>query len=563
MERGKFLAIVLLFSVLRVIPALCNDWAEGRIWQNQGGSISNRREALFERKISRASVTSLSLKWTAPTGHDVSSTPSIDGRLGAVYFSSWDGCQYAVKKDTGALIWNVNLTEIAPTIPGLVEGIFVVPFLKSLALSNGTGLADLVSRATPTIAGPLLIFGIFSPCYVLALNRSTGAVVWWTSLDSHPFCVFTQSGTYYKGSFFIGTSSMEEASVGECCTFEGAFFKLDAKTGKTLWRTPMLPDNNNQTGLYAGAGIWGSSPSIDVARKLVYIATGNTYSLPPAAEACANASRIATSTTFPDPCISSDDHSESIVAIDISSGKISWAAHLGGYDVWTLVCALSPVPLPNCPIVVGGDYDFGEAPLLLTIKEAANGSRKSKDILVAGQKSGVVHALDRATGDIVWQTDAGPGGTLGGASWGMTTDGERVFTNIINNESRNFTLVPSSKVITWGGWVGMNATTGKVLWSTANPVPFGTLSPVAHANGIIFGASTGNATSGSPSGLIVALDAVTGAIVWNYTTKGAVGGGASIMDGCVFHPVGLTILGLGSTPSPDIHGRSIICLCVP
>lgn len=164
----------------------------------------------------------------------------------------------------------------------------------------------------------------------------------------------------------------------------------------------MLPDNNNQTGLYAGAAIWGSSPAIDVVRNLVYVATGNTYSVPPAVEACENARANATgNVSFPDPCIEAADHSESIVAFDLHTGKIFWARHLGGFDVWTLVCANTPVPLPNCPSTIGGDYDLGEAPFLLTIKEERGTSR---DIVVAGQKSGVVHALDRATGDIVWQT---------------------------------------------------------------------------------------------------------------------------------------------------------------
>ncbi|CAM6083855.1 unnamed protein product [Calypogeia fissa] len=93
MDRVKLLAagaIVLLFSVLSVTPVLCDDCAEGfDQWPNHGGGLLNRREAQKEHKIK--SVTSLSLKWTVPTNYDVSSTPSIDARSGAVYFSSWDG----------------------------------------------------------------------------------------------------------------------------------------------------------------------------------------------------------------------------------------------------------------------------------------------------------------------------------------------------------------------------------------------------------------------------------------------------------------------------------------
>lgn len=150
-----------------------------KMWPNHGGGLRNLRVAPNEKKISTASVSSMSLAWTASTSYDVSSTPSIDGIMGAVYFSSWDGCQYAVEKDTGKTIWKVNLTDIAPTIPGLLEGVVVIPYLKRIGgPSPPSNLANLLCRLTPTIAGPLLIFGIFNPCFVLALNRFTGAVVW-------------------------------------------------------------------------------------------------------------------------------------------------------------------------------------------------------------------------------------------------------------------------------------------------------------------------------------------------------------------------------------------------
>ncbi|CAM6110866.1 unnamed protein product [Calypogeia fissa] len=552
--------VVLLLSALIAAPGLArgqyddDGWSEWpQSWVNQGGDITNRREAKFETKISTETVTSLALKWTAQAGFDVPATPAIDACLGVVYFSSWDGCQYAVKKDTGERIWKVNLTVVAATIPDLAN---VAPFTILY-----------VSRSTPTIAGPLLVFGLYNPCYVFALNRTSGALVWWRSLETTPFCVVTQSGTYHNQSIYIGTSSAEEelGNATTCCTFQGKFFKLDANTGKILWQVRMLPDNHGQTGLYAGASVWGSSPSIDVSRRLVYIATGNDYSTPPDVQACEEARMNETHPTIPDPCLLPDDYSESILGIDIDTGNITWARHLGAYDTWTAVCQLNPVQLPNCPKIYGPDADFGEAPFLLTIKENGSGWRW-RDVVTAGQKSGIVHTLDRETGEIVWQTVAGPGGGVGGASYGMSTDGERVYTSIINSDGSNFTLVPSSTVITWGGWVAMNASTGKVIWSTANPVQLSALSPVAYANGVVFGSSVGNASSptGTPSGQIVALDAMNGTILWEYTTPGGLVGGVSILDGCIFQPVGGTPTGFfGNWTNPAIHGNTTLCLCVP
>lgn len=52
-------------------------------------------------------------------------------------------------------------------------------------------------------------------------------------------------------------------------------------------------------------------------------------------------------------------------------------------------------------------------------------------------------------------------GGFGGASWGSATDGKLVYVNIINDLRNNFTLAPSTEVTNGGGWVGINAATGR------------------------------------------------------------------------------------------------------
>lgn len=51
--------------------------------------------------------------------------------------------------------------------------------------------------------------------------------------------------------------------------------KVDLSNGNVVWRTYMMPDNNNATGGFSGNSLWGSSPAIDVRRNQVYIATGD------------------------------------------------------------------------------------------------------------------------------------------------------------------------------------------------------------------------------------------------------------------------------------------------
>jgi len=186
--------------------------------------------------------------------------------------------------------------------------------------------------------------------------------------------------------------------MDKCCTFQGSFAKLDAKTGKILWQTYTLPNNQGNVGGYAGAAIWGSSPAIDRARNLVYIATGNLYSAPERVEKCQERENNQTNPTHPDECVEPDNHSDSILALDLNTGNIKWYHQLGGYDVWFVKCM--NLSTPNCPPGPNPDADFGEAPMLLSTYR--NGVRT--DLAVAVQKSGFAWALDRDTGDIVWST---------------------------------------------------------------------------------------------------------------------------------------------------------------
>jgi len=210
-------------------------------------------------------------------------------------------------------------------------------------------------------------------------------------------------------AYYVGTASLEEVRTTGCCSFQGGFMKLDVKTGKILWRTSMLPDNRGAPGGYAGSAIWGSSPAIDPSHNAVFIATGNLYSSPPDVVACEKKQLNKTVRDIPDPCIRKADHSESVVALDLGTGAIVWANHLGEYDTWVFACASTGNP--NCPAIPGPDFDFGQAPMLLRnvdVPSSSTHSRSDKkscvDILVVAQKSGFVYALRADNGSTLWTT---------------------------------------------------------------------------------------------------------------------------------------------------------------
>ncbi|XP_074287769.1 uncharacterized protein LOC141612920 [Silene latifolia] len=476
-------------------------------WLNHGGDLSNRRYAAKETKISPKIAPNLQLKWKYETQGFISGTPSI--YKGTIYFSSIDGNIYAIKENDGSLVWKQNLHELTG-------------FNATGIILNGT---LVVSRGTPSIAaGHLLIVGMYGPAVVLGLKRDSGKLVWMTRLDSHPYSLITMSGTYYNGAFYVGVSSLEEvAPIDQCCTFHGSFAKLDAYTGKIIWQTYTLPDNKGKQGDYAGASVWGSSPSIDISRNHVYIATGNLYSVPERVEICQEKQNNQTIPTHPEDCIDPNIHFDSILALDLDSGNITWFRQLGGYDVWFLAC--NGVSGQNCPPGPNPDADFGEAPMLLSVH--SKGCRR--DLAVAVQKSGFAWALDRDTGDLVWSTVSGPGGLRGGGMWGAATDETRLYTNIANSDAKNFTLKSSTKVVLSGGWVAMDPKGGKILWSTANPGNASAFGPVSVANGVVFVGSYDN------EGGVFGIDAKTGGVLWSYKTGSPVyNGGVSVGNGCIY-----------------------------
>lgn len=150
---------------------------------------------------------------------------------------------------------------------------------------------------------------------------------------------------------------------------------------------------------------------------------------------------------------------------------------------------------------------------------------------------------------------AGPGGEEGGGQWGAATDGRRVYTNIANSNRQNFTLKPSNRTTTAGAWVALDANSGEILWSTANPSNDTAQAPVSVANGVVFAGSVAS------NGPIYAMDANTGKILWSINTGATVYGGISVSYGCIYLGNGYTV-GLAKFHTTWTPGTSLYAFCV-
>jgi polyvinyl alcohol dehydrogenase (cytochrome) len=501
--------IVAVAAVGVISVGIADAGTGGNQWTSAGQNIQNTRSNSAESKIGVGNVATLQKKWEFTTGGDVSATPAVDGAN--VYFPDWAGNLYAVNRATGQQVWKVSIAQ-------------------------ATGIPGDKARTTPALTDTKLYIGTMGPfggsTRMLAFDKSTGALLWSTQLDTHPAALITQSAVVHAGRLYIGTSSQEEAFSlipgYPCCSFRGSVYALDADTGAVLWRTFTVPPG------WPGGAVWGSTPAVDPSRGQLYITTGNNYNIPDSALACVDAA--GGDPAFVRACIDPADHIDSILALDLKTGAIRWATSALPFDAWTVDCIPGIGDGSNCPEPAGPDYDFGQGAQLFTVR---NGNGKPLDLVGAGQKSGQYWALNPDTGQVAWVTTAGPGGTAGGLQWGSAVDGLRVYTADSNSNFKPWTM-PDGSVVTSGMWSGLDAATGQLLWQTAPPHGGGASGPATTANGVMYGCSL------DPEGYMYALNGATGAVLWQFKSGGSCLSGAAISNGEVYWGSGYSNFGFGT-----------------
>jgi polyvinyl alcohol dehydrogenase (cytochrome) len=526
----------------------------GGEWPFWGGDLHNTHNAAGETRISPATARQLRPSWSFTTLGNITSVPTVkDGRVyvmdGGVPLLELASKLRVFDAQSGHQLWEHAISD----------------YSKSLVNS--------VARTSPVVEGKLVLFGDnrTQPSSLLgfsgegaslyAVDKESGELVWKTKVDDHPFAVITQSPTVYKGVIYVGTSSLEEAAARlgyDCCTFRASMLAVDAKSGAILWKRYMVPENGGRTDGFSGAAVWGSSPSIDEARGVVYIATGNNYNFPDALQACLAQHRGDAEAQQKD-CYAlldaKNNYADSVLALDLQTGAVRWAQKLRNFGAWTFACEPNLVPLiprnlKNCRDVESADFDFGQAPMLYTAKTASG----PRQLLAAGQKSGLMWAFDPdRDGAVVWTTRVGPGGVLGGNEWGSATDGERIYTAITNFEHNPVKLVAgphAGETVRGGYWSALDAATGEILWQTPDPSSArplkglqvhavwgaflgdgffaATLGPLTVANGVVFAGSMDR------EGHMYGFDARDGAIVWSFASGGSVQSAPSVVDGTVY-----------------------------
>ena len=487
--------------------------------------------------INDDTVSQLTVKWVYQTVPDtgttssaqgsISSTPAVDGRF--LYFNDMSGFLTKLDRFTGKPVWSRNYVSDLSAPGFVVKESRNTPYVKGdlLIVGSNMGLTDRLCRltgGTPSALGCASGDGAI----VLAINKHSGQVVWRAKAETHPSSKVTGSISGHGDTIFVPVGNWEEdwaraypnifvepidsASHYPCCSARGSLVAMDVSTGKILWKRYTNigndPDQELSPTLRAllgpkgsfGTSTYGHNPTVDVARRQVYIAMAQTTTAPQVAQDCEQARRSSGDPNANIPglpagvtCNNLNEklhiYANAMIAVDMDTGRVNWAYWAHKYDAWnhacgapdlygwsTVVPALFPVPrangLANCTQTpIGPDMGFGQQPKLVKNVKLAHGKRG--DVVVGGNKDGRVFGLDPATGRKIWESDVDPGGVYGGLQFGLATDDGKVFfgtTNSRNNGRDSRTpYVPVTRFLDCNGFTALGLKTGPFVKSDAAP----------------------------------------------------------------------------------------------
>lgn len=449
-------------------------------WNGWGVDIAQHRfQPAAMAQLSPDDVPRLKLKWAFgfPDDAKAYAQPTVWG--GRVFVGSAGGKVYALDATSGCQRW-----------------VFDAGFAVRTAITIGEDERGMTAY-----------FGD-QRGEAYALDAESGKLLWKRRVDAHAGAVITGAPTLANGVLYVPVSSTEEVLAIDprysCCTFRGLIAALDSKTGEVKWRgyvsPPAQPLRTNQMGvqLYgpSGGAIW-SSPTIDLRNKRIYATTGDSY-LDPA------------STT-----------SDAFVAFDLETGQLAWSRQMTEADAYNVACR-GQYPF-NCPDTKGPDFDFGSSPILVDLPDG-------RRALIAGQKSGMVHALDPdRDGAVLWQRRVGRGTALGGVQWGSAADDANVYVAVSDvgmkavppatAGAQKSVLGTAMKLDPGqgGGLYALNQATGEIVWHTPHP-GCNDRPGCSPAQSAAVTAIPGVVFSGGLDGHLRAYAAKTGAIVWDIDT---------------------------------------------
>ncbi len=367
-----------------------------------------------------------------------------------------------------------------------------------------------------------------------ALDINTGEELWSKGTEGRPTGAIQPYA--FGGNVYITTQAGvagegEQNYVGYTGGTSGHIYALDPATGETVWEFQTVEEGFwGNPELNSGGGIW-YPPGIDTETGVTFWGIGNPAPFPG-------------TVAFPNGSSRPGDnlYTNAMLALDAQTGELLWYNQVKPHDLF--------------------DHDFHISPILATVE--IDGTQRN--IAVGSGKLGRIVAMDRETGETLWDRAVGvhqndtlqeiPAdeativypGQLGGVENPMAFADSTVYAVVVNlgtpftatgwesetgpesvprSEGRMDQREGTSDVI------ALDAATGETIWETTlNTISFAGTTVV---NDLVFVATL--------DGIVYALFRDTGEIIWEYALPGGINGLPAVSGDTLVFPVGL-----GSNP---------------
>jgi outer membrane protein assembly factor BamB len=352
-----------------------------------------------------------------------------------------------------------------------------------------------------------------------ALDEKTGRQVWSVTLAQSEHEGVDMAPGYHDGIVYVSTvpGNTKQFYEGDGI---GVLWALDGRTGRKLWHFDTSPEDlwsAEHVAINSGGGLW-YSPAFDEQGDM-YFGTGNPGPFP-------GTSQFPWGSSRPGPNL----YNDSIVKLNATTGKLIWYYQLTPHDLY--------------------DRDLEAPPILAKID--------GRQVVITAGKAGFVIALDAQTGKLLWKRSVGihnghdndglyamrheysklhmpetvyPG-LLGGVIAPLATNGSTVFVPVVNH-SVTYTsqTEPSESGPLTGELVALDAATGAVLWDRKLPsAAFGAATAV---NDLVFATTF--------EGKLYAFDASSGATMWESQLPAGSNTGVAVDGDTVLAPAGLPV----------------------
>ena len=401
---------------------------------------------------------------------------------------------------TGAGFWGVIAAQ-----PVAIDGVIYIQELNSdvTAIIQATGRVKWkhpVGIASPGPNGVAVGYGcVYSVTTtgVFALDMRTGAQVWARELTAHDHGGVDIAPQLADGMVIASTVPLNAEFLGEQQGVAGTVYALDARTGAIRWEWSTIQDPGlwGHPDINFGGGLW--YPAAIDAKGRMFVAVANPGPFPGTAAYPNGSSRPGDNL-----------YTNCLVALDGQTGKVLWYQQVAPHDF--------------------RDYDLQISPVLG--RASINGQQT--DVVWAAGKMGKVLAFRADNGRPLWsrsvgrhENDTGPlpdqpvtvyPGALGGVETPMAFDGKRLFAPWVDwaktMSSTSFGFDPSTLDTATGGLAAFDAATGRPAWTrTFDQMALGA---ATLSNDLVFTATL--------AGYIYALNAATGAVVWQDRARAGI-----------------------------------------